>query len=207
MTNKISLVVWDWYKTLSNNHLYERIEKDYPQAYETIQSYFLSNQDRMVDWKRGEMGYDNLHQEFSALTGIEKHIFDDAIRLLADDFDIEPKLLPYLDRFNAMGIEQIIVTDNYDKWDEFFLPEYSQYATKYFSSIVNSHKFRIAKANASSHLVENVASSRRLNPGQVLFIDDDKEISSILLKKGYKVICHHTTEDLLSQLDKYPLES
>lgn len=203
MVNNISLVVWDWYKTLSNSHLYERLEKDHPQAYETIQSYFLNNQDRMADWKRGEMGYDNLHQEFSALTGLEKDTFDDAIRLLAGNFDIEPKLLPYLDHFNAKGIEQIIVTDNYDKWDEFFLPEYSQYATKYFSSIVNSHKFRIAKANASSHLVEDIAGLRRLDPAQVLFIDDDKEISSILLKKGYEVICHNSTADLLSQLEKY----
>lgn len=198
----VSLVAWDWYKTLSSNHLYQQIAEDHPAAYETIQSYFLQNSKQMEAWKRGELAYQELHNEFASLTGLTKSVFDDAILVLAKQFDIDQDFITHLDRIKQAGIEQVIVTDNYDIWDEFFLPEYSQHATKYFSMIQNSHKFRISKPQASSHLIEELTQQRLLSPAQVLFIDDNREVGDKLRKKGYQVITHHAKADLLEQLEQ-----
>lgn len=198
--DKVELVIWDWYKTLSNRHLYEDLQNTHPGAYEVIQNYFLENKDRIAQWTKGEITYNQMHSEFAKITGVGKEVFDSALAQLAGKFDIDERILPHVEALKERGIKQVIATDNFDVWDEFFLPQYSQYLNQYFVASYNSSKFRILKSKQADDFVKTILKDQQVDAINALLIDDNRDFCAAFAEQGGQTINHENIADLAKTL-------
>lgn len=198
--SKVKLVIWDWYRTLSNRHLYEELKKNNPGAYEIIQNHFLENPDDIERWSNGNMGFEEIHEEFSKMTSIPKDVFDLSLHTLAGKFDVDDKVLKYVKLFDKRGLKQVIAADNFDVWDEFFLPQYSEHLNIYFSQIYSSAKFRIVKKIDAQKFIDHIISSEYVGVEDVLLIDDNKDFCEMISLRGGQAISHDNFSDLARKL-------
>jgi FMN phosphatase YigB (HAD superfamily) len=121
---------------------------------------------------------------------------------LAGKYDIDSKILPFVEKFKERGIRQVIATDNFDVWDEFFLPQYSQYLDVYFEGNYNSAKFRILKTTHAEEFIKKILDETGVQPVNALLIDDNKEFANAFVKMGGQAINHESIADLARKLNK-----
>jgi len=197
---KIKLVIWDWYKTLSNKHLYASLEKTNPGAYEIIQDYFRNENSKLDSWARGEISYKQMHIEFSKLTNIPAKVFDESLLVIRNNFDIDQKILPFVEKFKELNIIQVIATDNFDIWDEFFLPQYSQYLNKYFIATYNSSNFRILRIDQGGEFLKTILKTNNIKADETLLIDDNLMLCDLFEKLGGTSLWHSSITDLKMKL-------
>lgn len=199
---EIKLVIWDWFNTLSEHHLYEEIAEQNPPAYEIIQRYFYENPQRISEWAQGKLSFQKIHQHFSELTGISAEVFDDSLKMLGSTFDIDSKITPYLARFKENGVLQVIATDNFDIWDEFFMPQYSKYIELYFSGVYNSRRKRLSDLAQQEDFLKEIIESYSLKVEETLVIDDNQSYCQEFERIGGKTINHRDPTDLLQKLQQ-----
>lgn len=199
-SRRVKLVIWDWYKTLSDSHLYSDLDNTNPGAYELIQNYFVENKDTISEWMQGKVTYREMHKEFSKITGISVDVFDKSLTELAGKFDIDPSILPYVKKIKELGINQVIATDNFDVWDEFFLPQYSQYLSEYFVNSYNSSKFRILKSKQAIEFINRILVSQKVSAPDTLLIDDNTEFCQEFISQGGQAINHSDISNLAERL-------
>ncbi len=197
---QIKLIIWDWYKTLSNKHMYSGLQSKYPGAFEAVQNYFIAENDKIKQWQKGEISYREMHQVFSKLTGLPVEEFDHCLGILKNDHDIDPDILIYVQKFAQAGKQQVIATDNFDIWDEFFLPQYSEYLNQYFVNVYNTAKYRMLKEDDQAQFMQLILSEQKLTPQQVLLIDDNDSFTKSFAALGGMVVSQHSKADLLAQL-------
>lgn len=199
-TKQIKLIIWDWYNTLSTSHLYESLQKDFPSAFDLVQNYFIANNHQIQRWQKGELTYREMHKIFSELTGLPESTFDESLRAISQSESINPEVLKFVSKFRDMGITQVIATDNYDVWDEFFLPQYSLELGKYFQNIYNTSKYRMLKEDEHAGFIELILREQLSSYPQSLLIDDSEIFTNNFASRGGLVINHSDQEDLLKQL-------
>lgn len=197
---RIGLVIWDWYKTLSEAHLYNDLENTHPGAYEVIQSFFINQNEKINKWLKGELTYKEIHKEFAKLTGLDTQVFDDSLKNITGDID--ERIIKYLKKFKAKGIRQVIATDNFDVWDEFFLPQYSNYLSQYFIKTYNSAKFRLLKAEDNMKFIKHILEDQKVDIENTLLLDDNDELIRIFEQSGGNTLSYDNIEELSSKLNQ-----
>ncbi|MFW5702746.1 MAG: HAD family hydrolase [Candidatus Dojkabacteria bacterium] len=197
---KIKLIIWDWYNTLSKTHLYQDLKYSSPAAYEQVQKFFQEGDKRLALWMRGELSYKQIHAHFSGITGLDRSVFDNSLSAMSGKYDVDERILPYIRKVKGIGIKQVIATDNFDIWDEFFLPQYSQYISELFDGNYNSAKFRIMKADEGGKLLKTIMEEFKVLPTQTLLIDDNIQVTEMFEELGGNTISHEGIDDLKRKL-------
>ncbi len=195
----VKLIIWDWFKTLSPHHLYESLRQNNPAAYELIQQYFIEHQEELVAWHQGRLGYSSLHTKFTEITGIDSSEFDKSLNSITPKDMIDAEVMNYVKDFANKGIAQVIASDNYDIWDEFFLPQYAGELTL-FTGFHSPTDFRIMTLDQHAEFLRGIAASYQIELSKTLLIDDNPEITDLFGKLGGKVINHTNAIDLISKL-------
>ncbi len=196
----VKLVIWDWYKTLSEAHLYNDLEETHPGAYEIIQNFFINQNEKINKWLKGDLTYKEIHQEFSKLTGLDTQVFDDSLKNLTGDID--ERILKYIKKFQEKGIRQVIATDNFDVWDEFFLPQYSNYLSQYFVKTYNSAKFRLLKAEDNMRFIKHIIDDQKTPIENTLLLDDNDKLTEIFKESGGISLNYDNIDELENKLQQ-----
>lgn len=201
---KIKLIIWDWFDTLSDQHLYEVISQSNPAAYSKISDFFTSQPEKITSWANGEISFREIHREFARLTGLEEGQFDEALQQLAAASYVDPKLQEIVDKANALGVMQVIAADNFDIWDEFFLPEYSLEAGESFSRVYSNSE---ALHHPDSHrelekFYRKLIQNQSVEATETLLIDDDTKLREVFSDRlGGKVLEFDTIDQIAPKLD------
>jgi hypothetical protein len=197
--SEVKLIIWDWFKTLSPHHLYESLRQNNPAAYELIQQYFVEHQEELLAWHQGKLGYTSLHTKFAEITGIDPAEFDKSLNSITPKDMVDREVMAYVNDFAGKGIAQVIASDNYDIWDEFFLPQYASELTM-FTGFHSPTDFRIMTLDQHAEFLKGIAASYQIELSKTILIDDYSELTSLFSKLGGRVINHTDRQDLLSQL-------
>jgi hypothetical protein len=197
----LKLIIWDWYKTLSYHHFYEEIKLKDEDAYEKIKDYLLRRPDLVKQWGKGSIEFRELHAKFAEISGTPQSEFDKVLSKLGDRaFDVDQDLLNYVKKFSELGIEQAVAADNFDVWDEFFLPQYSQYLHLYFTRIFSVRRYTILDHADQKEFFKKIVRDMNINFSECLLIDDNSDLTKIFQDLGGNVITHKNKQDLLDKL-------
>jgi FMN phosphatase YigB (HAD superfamily) len=199
---EIDLIIWDWYKTLSDYHFYQDIAENYPDEFKKIGEHLREHPDIVRSWVNGKLKFNDLHSIFEEVSNIPADEFDESINLITVDL-IEPKITKHVKKLNSQGKSQIIASDNFEVWDEFLLPAYADKLNEYFMQVSYNFQSFFGKSEELLDLAyyEKIIDSLNTKPERTLLVDDNlmltKKFSNEL---GGKSLVHNGISDLNKKL-------
>ena len=204
MTNKPQKIVFvDFYGILSNTRFWFSVENSDHRLYEDllkIQDFlFVQNRPLLDDWMRGQYTSEDIHNLLVEKFGIN---FEEWFHIFVEDckkIEVSTKILEKLQELPANYL-RIMVTDNMDSFDRFFLPE-SKILRDTFDEINNSFYVKKLKSDRDGELFLDILNNHGVPIENCILIDDSPQNCQTFQKLGGKYYNSKIEEEVLEALD------
>lgn len=175
MPSKLNLILFDFYNVLSKSHFYSNIADSHSSQHKIItQSLFSPEAYPFLSrWMRGDLSYKDVHKKISTLVGLSAPFLDLVLVESVKQITLNDKLLAFSQRMRSVGIKVAILTDNFDVFEDIYVP----YAglDKKFDSIFSSASQKKLKLDNGGKVIFDAILKMNSKPENTLFIDDCEE--------------------------------
>ncbi|WP_455235289.1 HAD family hydrolase [Thiogranum longum] len=133
----------------------------------------------------------------TGLVGENRELTEQLLR----GFRVRPWMIEAVRRLRAAGYTTAILSDQTDWLDEL---DARAHFKQEFDEVYNS--YYLGKGKRDPSLFDDVASDLCLDPGQILFVDDDSGNVASARERGLHAICYQDPEQFIRELKRYGLE-
>lgn len=206
MTNKKQKIIFvDFYGILSTTKFWFSMQNPEHKlhSYLTGMQDFLFASDRVLikDWMRGKYSSEDIHQLLAKNFNLD---FDEILTIFIEDCKrIETSKL-ILEKLRSLKEKYLLVmvTDNMDCFDRFFLPE-NKILQETFDEICNSFNFKKLKNDNNGEIFLDILQKYGIPITDCCVIDDSMFTCDTFQRLGGKYYNSRTEEEVLEALNNF----
>jgi len=151
---------------------------------DNIQKILWDNKYLVKSWMKNEISYDDVNLLISSKTNITKEFYNEILIKSIKEFEWNWELINLYQKYRQQGIKVIMTTDNIDLFSTIAIP-YNNFSI-YFDKIFNSADIKLLKDEDDYRFFNNISKEFKLNPNEILIVDDKKVIIEETKNIGYK---------------------
>ena len=156
---------------------------------DNIYKILWSNKYLVKSWMKNEISYEDVHLLLSSKTNIAKEYYNEILIQSLKDFEWNWEIINLYQKYRQQGIKVIMTTDNTDIFSKILIPYYN--FNKYFDRIYNSADIKLLKGEDNYRFFDDISKEFKLNPNEILIIDDNKIIIEETKNIGYKTYLYN----------------
>jgi FMN phosphatase YigB (HAD superfamily) len=154
-----------------------------------IRKIIWDNKYLVKSWMTNEISYEEVSLILSNRLNIGKEYFNEILIQSIKDFEWNWELINLYQKYRQQGIKVIMTTDNMDVFSKIAIP-YNNF-NKYFDRIINSADIKLLKRENNYQFFGDISKEFKLNPDEILIVDDNKTIIEETKKIGYKTYLYN----------------
>jgi len=154
-----------------------------------IQRILWDNKYFVKSWMKNEISYEDVNLIISGKTNIAKEFYNEILIQSMKEFEWNWELINLYQKYRQQGIKVIMTTDNTDIFSKITIPFYN--FDKYFDKIFNSADIKLLKDEDDYRFYNDISKEFKLNPGEILIVDDKDIIIEETKKIGYKTYLYN----------------
>lgn len=181
---KLSLILFDFHKVLSQGNFYTPLIDTQPEVYKKIvETLFFPEGYKLISrWMRGELSYKDIHKMIASTVGLTAESLDEALIESVKKIELNEKMMTFSQEMRSLGIKVAILTDNMDVFTDFFVPYVG--LDKKFDKIFSSAQHKKLKLDNKSEFIFDAILEMGSQPENTLFIDDCIDNGDFLKEAG-----------------------
>lgn len=181
MTSRSSIIFIDWYRTLSCDLFWQRIQKENPTAFEKIEKALFQNTQLINEWMTGCYSSEEICDHLEECSGISSKKLFSELQTYCSNTLIRPEIIKTIEQLRLRH-HIIIVTDNMDCFSRFTVP--ALHIQNWTDAISNSSQVKRLKNEHGGKTFQDIADQLHIPMAKTFCIDDNPETCKIIRSLG-----------------------
>jgi FMN phosphatase YigB (HAD superfamily) len=140
-------------------------------------------------WMVNEITFEEINKILSIRLGIDEEYLNNLLVKSIKEFEWNWELINIYQKNRQNGIKVIMTTDNMDIFTKIAVPENN--FNDYFDKIYNSSDLKCLKAENNLKLFFDICNEYKINPNEMLIIDDNKTFIEKAIELGYRTYLYN----------------